>query len=108
MPGVAKTCVGFCSVEVPPSPKLQLQEVGALVEVSVKAVACPAHAPPFTENELAVDQHNAGRSTFKNVGHTDRDGYEIAAETLTGGLSAKIWQKIVIIDTIAMRAETAA
>jgi len=29
-------------------------------------------------------------------------------QTLTGGLSAKIWQKIVIIDTIAMRAETAA
>jgi len=39
-----------------------------------------------TQNEIVVDQNNAGRSTFKNVGHTDRNGFEIAAETLTGGL----------------------
>jgi len=39
-----------------------------------------------TDNEIAVDQNVGGRSTFKNVGHTDRSGYEFAAETLTGGL----------------------
>ena len=39
-----------------------------------------------TENEIVVDQNTGGRATFKNVGHTDRTGYEIAAETLTGGL----------------------
>jgi iron complex outermembrane receptor protein len=39
-----------------------------------------------TENEIVVDQNTGGRATFKNVGHTDRRGYEIAAETLTGGL----------------------
>jgi iron complex outermembrane recepter protein len=37
-----------------------------------------------TENELAVDTNSGGRATFKNVGHTDRRGFELAAETLTG------------------------
>jgi len=39
-----------------------------------------------TQNEIVVDQNTGGRSTFKNVGHTDRSGFELAAETLTGGL----------------------
>ncbi len=38
-----------------------------------------------TENEIAVDQNAGGRATFKNVGHTDRRGLELGAETITGG-----------------------
>ena len=38
-----------------------------------------------TENEIVVDQNSGGRATFKNVGHTDRRGLELAAETLSGG-----------------------
>jgi iron complex outermembrane receptor protein len=38
-----------------------------------------------TENEIVVEQNVGGRATFKNVGHTDRSGLELAAETLTGG-----------------------
>ena len=32
-----------------------------------------------------VDQSSGGRSTFRNAGHTDREGVEIGAETLGGG-----------------------
>jgi iron complex outermembrane recepter protein len=38
-----------------------------------------------TKNEIVVDQASGGRSSFKNVGHTDRDGFELAAETLGTG-----------------------
>ena len=38
-----------------------------------------------TENEIVVDQNVGGRASFKNVGHTDRSGLEVAAETLSGG-----------------------
>jgi iron complex outermembrane receptor protein len=38
-----------------------------------------------TENEIVIDQSSGGRSSFKNVGHTDRDGLELAAETLSPG-----------------------
>ncbi len=38
-----------------------------------------------TENEIVVDENSSGRAAFKNVGHTDRDGFELAAETV--GLS---------------------
>ncbi len=38
-----------------------------------------------TENEIVVDQNSGGRTTFKNVGHTDRDGFELAADTLSSG-----------------------
>jgi iron complex outermembrane recepter protein len=38
-----------------------------------------------TENEIVVDQNSGGRATFKNVGHTDRRGLELGAETLLGG-----------------------
>ncbi len=38
-----------------------------------------------TKNEIVVDQNAGGRATFKNVGHTDRNGLEFSAETLTGG-----------------------
>jgi iron complex outermembrane receptor protein len=33
-----------------------------------------------TENEIVVDENSSGRAAFKNVGHTDRDGFELAAE----------------------------
>jgi iron complex outermembrane recepter protein len=32
-----------------------------------------------------VDQNSGGRATFKNVGHTDRNGLELGAETITPG-----------------------
>jgi iron complex outermembrane recepter protein len=38
-----------------------------------------------TRNEIVVDQNTGGRASFKNVGHTDRNGFELAAETLLGG-----------------------
>ena len=38
-----------------------------------------------TKDEIVVDQNSGGRATFKNVGHTDRQGFELGAETLTGG-----------------------
>jgi iron complex outermembrane recepter protein len=36
-----------------------------------------------TENEIVVDQNTGGRASFKNVGHTDRSGFELAAETVS-------------------------
>ncbi len=38
-----------------------------------------------TENEIVIDRSSGGRSTFKNAGHTDRDGLEIGAETMGAG-----------------------
>jgi iron complex outermembrane receptor protein len=38
-----------------------------------------------TENEIVVDQNTGGRASFKNVGHTDRDGFELGADTATAG-----------------------
>jgi iron complex outermembrane receptor protein len=38
-----------------------------------------------SENEIVVDQNNSGRASFKNVGHTDRDGFELAADTVASG-----------------------
>ena len=38
-----------------------------------------------TENEIVVDQNTGGRASFKNVGHTDRNGFELAAESLLSG-----------------------
>jgi Flp pilus assembly protein TadG len=41
-PAVAKEWLGFCEVEVAPSPKFQDQAVGVPVDVSVNWTACPA------------------------------------------------------------------
>ena len=38
-----------------------------------------------TSNEIVVDQNAGGRATFKNVGHTDRKGAGLGAETLLPG-----------------------
>ena len=38
-----------------------------------------------SENEIVVDRNAGGRATFKNVGHTDRKGVELGAETLMAG-----------------------
>jgi hypothetical protein len=35
VPAETKTCVGLCTAEVPPSPKVQAQDVGAPLETSV-------------------------------------------------------------------------
>jgi iron complex outermembrane receptor protein len=43
------------------------------------------------ENEIVVDQNMSGRASFKNVGHTDRKGFELGAETLlTGPFEARL------------------
>jgi len=43
------------------------------------------------ENEIVVDQNMSGRASFKNVGHTDRKGFELGAETLlTGPFEARV------------------
>jgi iron complex outermembrane receptor protein len=38
-----------------------------------------------TSDEIVVDRNSGGRATFKNVGHTDRKGFELATETLLPG-----------------------
>jgi iron complex outermembrane recepter protein len=38
-----------------------------------------------TRNEIVVDRNAGGRATFKNVGHTDRNGLELSAETVIAG-----------------------
>lgn len=38
-----------------------------------------------TENEIVIDRSSGGRSTFRNAGHTDRNGVEIGAETVSAG-----------------------
>ena len=61
------------------------------VEAGVKTIApgrYRVNAALFnivTEDEIVIDQSSGGRSSFKNVGHTDRNGLELAAETLGAG-----------------------
>ena len=38
-----------------------------------------------TSNEIVVETNSGGRAIFKNVGHTDRKGLELGAETLLPG-----------------------
>jgi iron complex outermembrane receptor protein len=38
-----------------------------------------------TENEIVVERNAGGRASFKNVGHTDRRGLELGAETVGTG-----------------------
>ena len=38
-----------------------------------------------TRDEIVVDQNQGGRTTFKNAGHTDRNGMEIGAESAGAG-----------------------
>jgi iron complex outermembrane recepter protein len=38
-----------------------------------------------TSSEIVVERNQGGRATFKNVGHTDRRGLELGAETLLPG-----------------------
>lgn len=38
-----------------------------------------------TQNEIVVDRNTGGRATFKNVGHTDRKGVELGAESAAIG-----------------------
>ena len=60
-------------------------------EVGVKALAPGwgrVNAALFdivTQNEIVVDRNSGGRATFKNVGHTDRKGFELGGETLLKG-----------------------
>jgi iron complex outermembrane recepter protein len=38
-----------------------------------------------TSDEIVVDSNSGGRAIYRNAGHTDRKGFEIGAETLSGG-----------------------
>jgi iron complex outermembrane recepter protein len=66
------------------------------LEAGVKAVVAGmrVNAAVFnivTENEIVIDRSSGGRSTFKNAGHTDRDGFELGVETLgTGPWEARV------------------
>jgi iron complex outermembrane receptor protein len=60
-------------------------EVGVKSIIPGRARLTAALFKIVTKNEIVVDQNSGGRSTFKNVGHTDRSGLELSAETLTGG-----------------------
>ena len=61
------------------------------LEAGVKAilpVGLRVNAAVFdivTENEIVIDRSSGGRSTFRNAGHTDRNGVEIGAETVSAG-----------------------
>jgi len=57
--------------------------VKSIVGGRVRANAALFHI--VTEDEIVVDQNSGGRTTFKNVGHTDRDGVELSADTITSG-----------------------
>jgi iron complex outermembrane receptor protein len=59
-------------------------------EVGLKTVARSVrlNAAVFdivTSDEIVVDTNVGGRASFKNVGHTDRRGLELAAETVGSG-----------------------
>ena len=53
-PPDVKVCVGFCVLEVPPSPNAQDHDVGLPVEVSVNWIACPAVGDAGTKVKLAT------------------------------------------------------
>ena len=61
------------------------------VELGIKTVmpgwarANAAYFNVLTSNEIVVDTNSGGRAIFKNVGHTDRKGVELGAETLLAG-----------------------
>jgi iron complex outermembrane receptor protein len=60
-------------------------------EIGAKAIVAGAlrvNAALFdiaTHDEIVVEQNTGGRATFKNAGHTDRNGIELGAETFFGG-----------------------
>jgi iron complex outermembrane receptor protein len=60
-------------------------EVGAKTIVPRRAQLTLAVFDVVTSNEIVVEQNSGGRATFKNVGHTDRKGVELGAETLLPG-----------------------
>ena len=57
--------------------------VKSIVDGRVRANAALFHI--VTEDEIVVDRNSGGRTTFKNVGHTDRDGIELSADTISPG-----------------------
>lgn len=60
-------------------------EVGVKAIMPGRARLTAALFDIVTENEIVVDVNQSGRTIFKNAGHTDRDGVELAAETLLAG-----------------------
>jgi iron complex outermembrane receptor protein len=60
-------------------------EVGIKTLVPGWVRASAAVFKVVTSDEIVVDRNTGGRATFKNVGHTDRQGVELGAETLLPG-----------------------
>jgi len=60
-------------------------EVGMKTVVPRRARFNVALFDIVTSDEIVVDRNQGGRATFKNVGHTDRTGLEVGAETLLPG-----------------------
>jgi iron complex outermembrane recepter protein len=66
-------------------------EVGMKTVVAGWARVNAALFDIVNENEIVVDQNSGGRASFKNVGHTDRRGFELSAESLlTGPIEARV------------------
>ena len=65
VPGATKTCDGFISVDVVPSPKFQVQRSGAPVERSRNCTMSPAVAEATASNDAAtVGSAGAGATTL--------------------------------------------
>ncbi|HYY60757.1 MAG TPA: TonB-dependent receptor, partial [Burkholderiales bacterium] len=60
-------------------------ELGAKALLPGWARVNAAYFNVVTSNEIVVDTNSGGRAIFKNVGHTDRKGVELGAETSTPG-----------------------
>ena len=60
-------------------------ELGAKSVVAGIARVNAALFKIVTKDEIVVDQNTGGRASFKNVGHTDRKGIELSAETALAG-----------------------
>jgi iron complex outermembrane recepter protein len=64
-----------------------------------------------TSNEIVVEQNSQGRATFKNVGHTDRRGAELAVETAGPGpfeaRAAYTWLRAEYRDSFSTQTLTA-
>jgi len=56
-------------------------EIGAKARVPGWGRVNAALFDVVTQNEIVVDRNTGGRATFKNVGHTDRKGVELGAES---------------------------
>ena len=60
-------------------------ELGAKAILAGRARVNAALFDISTRDEIVVETNAGGRASFKNVGHTDRHGFELGAETVSTG-----------------------